>query len=304
MANASSELYNFGSSLREKRSSAGLSQEALAIHAGLDRTYVSDVERGNRNISLKNIYALARALNIPVAELFPSNRSLVMEDSYRHAAKFNIDCGFIVTGHATLAAVIRSNNVIEALPTSLFRTVDFKSQSGMVGAIFSAELASEVSAIPNPIEKGHPDILPLSASNASEALLRNYPEGLEVKSTVGTIRKGVVRQPCSARIQDLTGITWQAHHREVGQLMGLTWDYVDGTSAEPSPPLITGVFYSDKLTVDDWGEISGTTGRNTKVTGMRSSARRKMALGTVVAIDRQEYLRAFASKLGPLPAGF
>lgn len=47
-----------------------MSQESLADAAHLDRTYISGIERGTRNISLKNVEALANALNVQVAELF------------------------------------------------------------------------------------------------------------------------------------------------------------------------------------------------------------------------------------------
>lgn len=59
----------FGERLRELRLARGLSQEDLADAAGLDRTYVSSCERGKRNISLTNIYRLARALGVEPAEL-------------------------------------------------------------------------------------------------------------------------------------------------------------------------------------------------------------------------------------------
>lgn len=59
----------FGERVRERRSELGLSQEALADAAGLHRTYVGSVERGERNISLDAIWALADALKVPAADL-------------------------------------------------------------------------------------------------------------------------------------------------------------------------------------------------------------------------------------------
>jgi CheY-like chemotaxis protein/DNA-binding XRE family transcriptional regulator len=61
----------FGSSVKTWRKRLGISQEELAERADLHRTYVSDVERGARNLSLESITRVAHALNITVAELFP-----------------------------------------------------------------------------------------------------------------------------------------------------------------------------------------------------------------------------------------
>lgn len=61
----------FGMRLREIRLKKELSQERLAELAGLHRTYVSSVERGERNISLENIDRLANALGEPMAKLMP-----------------------------------------------------------------------------------------------------------------------------------------------------------------------------------------------------------------------------------------
>ncbi len=60
----------FGAELRKIRLEKGLSQEALADLADLHFTYVSSVERGERNISLENIGKLAKALGYRIKDLF------------------------------------------------------------------------------------------------------------------------------------------------------------------------------------------------------------------------------------------
>jgi transcriptional regulator with XRE-family HTH domain len=61
---------SFGRRVRALRTDRGISQEDLAHRAGVHRTYVSDLERGNRNVGLDNIHALAEALGVPAADLF------------------------------------------------------------------------------------------------------------------------------------------------------------------------------------------------------------------------------------------
>lgn len=62
-------LVAFGQRLRTVRGNAQISQEALAGLAGLDRTYISLLERGKRNPSLICVFSLARALHVDAAEL-------------------------------------------------------------------------------------------------------------------------------------------------------------------------------------------------------------------------------------------
>ena len=68
----------FGALLRSKRQAIGISQEELAFRSGLHRTYVGSVERGERNLSLENIFVFAKTLDCHPKELipdFPSKRS-------------------------------------------------------------------------------------------------------------------------------------------------------------------------------------------------------------------------------------
>ena len=61
-----------GLRVKQLRKKAGLSQEALALKAGIDRTYVNSVENGKRNVSIMNINKIAKALNISLSNLFDS----------------------------------------------------------------------------------------------------------------------------------------------------------------------------------------------------------------------------------------
>ena len=63
-------LKAFGARIRGLRQTRGLSQEKLAEIADLHRTYISSLELGERNVSLKNIQALADALGVSLEDLF------------------------------------------------------------------------------------------------------------------------------------------------------------------------------------------------------------------------------------------
>jgi transcriptional regulator with XRE-family HTH domain len=59
----------FGRRVRELRQRANLSQEEFAARCDLDRTYISGIERGKRNVALRNIEAIAQALHVSMSEL-------------------------------------------------------------------------------------------------------------------------------------------------------------------------------------------------------------------------------------------
>lgn len=63
-------LGQLGQRIRRLRAAKGLSQEALADEAGLDRSYMSGVERGVRNVSVLNLAKIAKALKQPIGSLF------------------------------------------------------------------------------------------------------------------------------------------------------------------------------------------------------------------------------------------
>jgi len=70
VSNTSDITVRFGKRVRELRLAKGLSQEAFANECGLDRTYISGVERGQRNVSLRNLDVIAGALGVSLSHLF------------------------------------------------------------------------------------------------------------------------------------------------------------------------------------------------------------------------------------------
>lgn len=201
--------------------------------------------------------------------------------------KFNISCGFEVNSQHIESALPQTNKFLEIIPSNVYKNIDYKTTSSIVGSMFCQSIANVTGAIVNPIEKGHPDVIPKAGENSSEEELRDYPVGLEIKCTVGNITQGANLRAGQPRISSLEGMTWQAHHREVKKLLGLVWDFVK-SEHDFNYPKITAIFYADIVT-DDWGKISGTEGKSTKVTGMTASGRQKMGQGWVALSDEQSY---------------
>ena len=63
------ELVSLGNAIRNSRKSSGLSQEALATDAGLDRSYMGGVERGEHNLTLMNLCKISDVLKIKPSDL-------------------------------------------------------------------------------------------------------------------------------------------------------------------------------------------------------------------------------------------
>lgn len=59
-----------GQRIKELRIKQGLSQEEFAFKCALDRTYITSLERGKRNISLENLEKIAEAFNMTLSEFF------------------------------------------------------------------------------------------------------------------------------------------------------------------------------------------------------------------------------------------
>jgi len=70
-------LKAFGKRVREVRKMKGISQEELSFETEFDRTYISFIERGQRNPSLTTIYKIAEALEVEASDIFPERRDII-----------------------------------------------------------------------------------------------------------------------------------------------------------------------------------------------------------------------------------
>jgi transcriptional regulator with XRE-family HTH domain len=73
---SSPEHVALGQAIRHLRVAAGLSQQGLADRSGMHRTYVGGIERGERNVSLRNLLKLASALDVRTSELLRLSETL------------------------------------------------------------------------------------------------------------------------------------------------------------------------------------------------------------------------------------
>ena len=76
-----------GARIKGLRKDAGLSQEALGLKAGLDRTYIASVESGKRNISIVNIEKLSLSLGYSLTDFFATSEFSADSRSYAKVAE-------------------------------------------------------------------------------------------------------------------------------------------------------------------------------------------------------------------------
>ena len=77
----------FGKAVRRIRKTRKISQETLALNAGINRTYMGDVERGERNLALQNMEKIASALGVKVSELLRVMEKERMKTEERHPGR-------------------------------------------------------------------------------------------------------------------------------------------------------------------------------------------------------------------------
>jgi transcriptional regulator with XRE-family HTH domain len=141
----------FGERVRVLRQARSLSQEALALAAELDRTYIGGVERGERNISLQNIQKIAQALNVSLTDLLKlEQKTEVMREPAANGFLNAKVIERIGLSHEILRQAIRDTyNLLDQIDATLesaevfplSQTVELANLSSMIGNIFASAIA-------------------------------------------------------------------------------------------------------------------------------------------------------------------
>jgi hypothetical protein len=194
------------------------------------------------------------------------------------------DCGFEIDSAKLVLAIKECNEGLASFPTHIWSSIALKFSGAVIGEFFAASIANTCGAFRNTVEQGYPDVLPKDAENATEVELRHYPTGLELKGTCGNIPTGKLVKAGLPRVDSLSSINWKAHHREVENLLAFVWDFYP-LKNNIYTPCITAAFYCANLCEEDWGAISGLSGRSTKLSNMAKGGRDKMASGLVCILD-------------------
>ena len=200
---------------------------------------------------------------------------------------------------------------------NVFEALGMRNLSGFVGEVFvkSIESISNGTLTKNPHQDGYPDLLRTDTyekkdyynSIITKENNKIYPRnkdffspfrygGLEVKATCGnTPPASKVAKPLigESRIEILQSFEWKAHHRETNNLLAILWDFINEI------PTIVACFYSNNLTVDDWGKIitpKKDGGRTTSVSIMNSGGVKKLCDNWVALIDDDIYINTLSKK--------
>ena len=195
-------------------------------------------------------------------------------------------------------------NKFKTFPVDVFKILGMRNLSSFVGESFSQTLSNiNSNIIKNPHQDGYPDLLPLDEfglkcwndikdKEEKEPFSPFTGGGFEIKATCGMIdtpklfaKKNLKRPKFKeSRINYVKKYDWKAHHQQTNNLIGILWDFINET------PTILGIFYSNNLDKNDWGNIVQPKihgGKTTSVSMMNKSGINKMYLGWILVLDSE-----------------
>lgn len=239
--------------------------------------------------------------------------------------------GLVIAEEQIKNAIVGTNDYLNnvskyflEIELEIFHILGQRNISGFIGEVFARFLEKEVDVLKsNPHQDGRPDLLNLSSDESKIFFLNSFSDshhnnpikerftpylygGLEVKCSIGDTtsknRSSILLENYNVenfdvkipRIDFFKGITYWGHHRDCSSLLGLYYDYYNGSDFNPQ---VISVFYS-KLEVDDWSPLStGKEGsKKTSNTSTNSSGRAKIKNGMIAIINDKRYIEALEAQ--------
>ena len=191
----------------------------------------------------------------------------------------------------------------------IFNVLGMRNLSAFIGELFVASMVKTNGSYfrKNPHQDGYPDLLAMTKVGKKEweRLINNLQDkkpfspfktgGIEIKATCGSVptpkqlqNKGLKKPEIGeSRIKVVRGYDWKSHHRETNNLMGIFWDFINGS------PRIIALFYCQELSKEDWGKIikpKESGGRTTSVSIMTRVGVHKMYKNWIAVIKDNRYI--------------
>jgi transcriptional regulator with XRE-family HTH domain len=311
---------NFASSVRHLREAAGMSQEELGDSAGLDRTFISQLERGLKSPTLNTLDKVAACLGIsatrligpalePIRPVLPRDYVIRDDRDLSIQVSDNRICSF--SSRVAIDAINATHAMIDQLygaDLDIASVLGMRNLSSFIGELYAAGLKKTAGNLfqSNPHQDGYPDLLFMDEIGQSEwdRLLPQRKEkapfspfpggGVEVKATCGSVptpaacaKKGLEKPGIGdTRIGVMDNYDWKAHHRDTNNLIGILWDFIN------ERPRIAAVFYSSELEETDWSPIvvpKAKGGRTTSVSILKRPGIVKMFEGWICVVKDGGY---------------
>ena len=308
----------FSAALKHYRERADVSQEELAAIAGLDRTYISQLERGLKSPTLTTLEKLASRLDVKPEYLLqmPRGTGPRCPDDYhvREQGQISVSRGR-VRGELPADTITRAVDVAHGLIDDLYAVdldvaavLGLRNLSAFIGELLAAAMVQVTDGLlrANPHIDGYPDLLLLDSYgrrhwNRLESRVDEKASfspfqggGIEVKATCGSVpspkdcrRRGIERPDMGdTRIEVMTRYDWKAHHRETNNLVGVLWDFLERR------PRIVAVFYSPEMKEEDWRKLVQPReggGKTTSMSDMKRTGIEKMYQGWVCVLKEGGY---------------
>ncbi len=309
----------FSVALKHYRELAGMSQEGLAAASKLDRTYISQLERGIKSPTLTSLQKIAVCLGVDAYYLLREPRGLAgprVPANYTLRGVNQIEVtrgrGYVPISTAVLTSSINlTHELIDELygiDLDIAAILGMRNLSGFIGELFTTAVVKTGGGLfePNPHQDGYPDLLLMDPvgkkawnqlagkTNEKKPFSPFVGGGIEVKATCGSVptpadcRKRGIDRPAigGTRIGCVKRYDWKSHHRETNNLLGILWDFIGGR------PRIVALSYSNELGSGDWRKIATPRpggGRTTSVSPMSPSGIRKMYEGWLCVLSDGGY---------------